>query len=279
MAFRREDVTVEQVASFLQDAVAKVKSNPEEFEDLKKVFKQNVPLTMRSFVAAYVLKQASGAIYRFNNFKNRDDFRPRRKFERDHERADEGAEQQFEQREVRERHERYQHINIEPDMAATVFVGVGRNRRVFPRDIVGLFISVAGIEKERIGDIKVLANYSFVQLFKDDAEKAISALNGYDYRGRKLSVSFSRQKDIDADIGSDEQAEEPRQERFPRADDVREEPKFSEPEVSVSAQEPAAEEKFDEEPQVTVVKSYSEMTDEEILAMRAPKSSSSSDIE
>ena len=44
----------------------------------------------------------------------------------------------------------------------------------------------------------MLANYSFVQLFKEDADKAINALNGYEYRGRKLSVSYSRQKDIDS---------------------------------------------------------------------------------
>ena len=75
-----------------------------------------------------------------------------------------------------------------------MFVSIGRNRRVFPRDLVGLFISVAGIEKERIGDIRVLANYSFVQLFKEDAEKAISALNGHVYRGRALSVSYSKQR-------------------------------------------------------------------------------------
>ena len=61
--------------------------------------------------------------------------------------------------------------------------------------LLGLLISVAGIDRDRIGDIRVLANYSFVQLFAEDAEKAINVINGYDYRGRKLAVSYSRQKD------------------------------------------------------------------------------------
>ena len=56
-------------------------------------------------------------------------------------------------------------------------------------------ISVGGLERDRIGDIRVLANYSFVQLFTEDADKAINALNGYDYRGRKLAVSFSRKRE------------------------------------------------------------------------------------
>ena len=86
-------------------------------------------------------------------------------------------------------------VQIDESLAATIFISIGRNRRVYPRDLVGLLVSVAGLDRDRIGDIRVLANYSFVQLFKDDTEKAIAALNGYDYRGRKLAVSFSRQRD------------------------------------------------------------------------------------
>ena len=88
-------------------------------------------------------------------------------------------------------------VQIDPALASTIFISIGRNRRVFPRDLVGLLISVAGLERDRIGDIRVLANYSFVQLFSEDAEKTIAALNGYDYRGRKLAVSYSRQKDAE----------------------------------------------------------------------------------
>lgn len=245
MAFIRHDndLTTEQISAFLQDAVSKVKSNPEEFEELKKVFKKNVPLTMRNFVAAYILKQASGAIYRFNKFKNNEDFRPRRRFERDDAALSEGGE-------MREyKHERYQHIEIDSDSAATVFVGVGKNRRVYPKDIVGLFISVAGLEKERIGDIKVYANYSFVQLFKEDADKAINALNGYDYRGRKLSVSYSRQRSEDE----------------------------VESESSEIENTYVSESKV--EAPVVESKSFSDMTDEEIMAMRAPRSSSTEDIQ
>ena len=53
------------------------------------------------------------------------------------------------------------------------------------------------MDRERIGDIKVLANYSFVQLYTEDAQSAIDKLNGYEYRGRKLAVSYSRQKTED----------------------------------------------------------------------------------
>ena len=71
-----------------------------------------------------------------------------------------------------------------------------------------MLISAAGLERDRIGEIKVLANYSFVQLFKEDAEKAISVLNGYDYRGRKLVVSYSKMKDEDLDNQTEEMLDE-----------------------------------------------------------------------
>jgi len=77
-----------------------------------------------------------------------------------------------------EAHTPHPRVQIDESLAATIFISIGRNRRVYPRDLVGLLVSVAGLDRDRIGDIRVLANYSFVQLFKDDTDKAIAALNG-----------------------------------------------------------------------------------------------------
>ncbi|HPX26969.1 MAG TPA: hypothetical protein PLG87_09215 [Treponemataceae bacterium] len=63
MAFKsRESIDMDKLASFLQDAVEKVKTqeDPVELNEVKKVFKQNVPLTLRSYVAAYMLKSVTG---------------------------------------------------------------------------------------------------------------------------------------------------------------------------------------------------------------------------
>ena len=53
----------------------------------------------------------------------------------------------------------------------------------------------AALERDRIGEIRVLDNYSFVQVYAEDADKIIEALNGTDYRNRKITVSHSRKKD------------------------------------------------------------------------------------
>ena len=99
-------------------------------------------------------------------------------------------------------------VEIPEDQATSIFISIGKNRRVYPRDLVGILIAIAGIDRERIGDIKVLANYSFVQLYTEDAQTAIDKLNGYDYRGRKLAVSYSRQKSDAEGEASETPAEE-----------------------------------------------------------------------
>ncbi|MDE5899410.1 MAG: DbpA RNA binding domain-containing protein [Treponemataceae bacterium] len=197
---REAEIDMEAVASFLQDAVYRVKNqeNPDLLNDIKKVFKKNVPFSLRMYVAAYLVKEMQKN-YRGGYRSQRRDFRdPKQKFSRERpmrERKPMGEEYNS----VQEERQPRPRIQIDPAVAATIFISIGRNRRVFPRDLVGLLVSVAGIDRDRIGDIRVLANYSFIQLFAEDSEKAISALNGYDYRGRKLAVSYSRQREEGAE--------------------------------------------------------------------------------
>lgn len=276
MAFRRNfrrnfrqnrEIDLDQAANYLKDVVSKVKATPDELEALKKVFKKNVPLTMRSYVAAYLLRNAGGAIFRFNKFNEREDFHANReerfnRYERNEAQTEEAGETEAAPR------ERFTRVQIPAENSEVVFVSIGRNRRVYPRDLVGLFISVAGVEKERIGDIRVLANYSFVQLFKEDAEKAIAALNGHVYRGRPLSVSYSKQRP------EGEEAEEETAENYEN----------NEPVPNVSNESAPIVDSFTSSNNDTVAQqaafaaAQAQMTDEEILAARAPRSSSSADL-
>ena len=76
----------------------------------------------------------------------------------------------------------------------SIFVSAGRNRRVHARDLVTLFTSADGVSRDDIGQIKVLDNYSFVELENSKAKQAIDSLNGTDFRGRKLTVNYARRK-------------------------------------------------------------------------------------
>src|SRR5574344_328982 len=232
MAYNKHDnvnngINEEQIASFLSDALSRVEadSDPETLNLLKKIYKKNIPFSRRMYVAAWLVKQATNGGSRGASRFGRNDRNDR--FSRDHndrgeqrndrqsrfeerraerterpDRADRPARSERAERPDRaaaehtdDHADRAPRVQIDPSLATTIFIGIGRNRRVYPRDLVGLLVSVAGLDRERIGDIRVLANYSFIQLFTEDCEKAIAALNDYDYRGRKLSVSYSRQKE------------------------------------------------------------------------------------
>ncbi|MBQ1629214.1 MAG: DbpA RNA binding domain-containing protein [Treponema sp.] len=239
---RDSEIDMDSVALFLKDAVEKIKTqeNPDILNDLKKVFKKNVPLTMRSYLAAYLIKDQMKHFH--GQYRPRKDFKENKKAPRQmRERKPVITEEtiQSEERQPRPR------VQIDPSMAATIFISIGRNRRVFPRDLVGLLVGAAGLDRDRIGDIRVLANYSFVQLFAEDAEKAIAALNNYEYRGRSLSVSYSRQKDAEEDSqtaeGLDAQAAAEDAAAYAAAEKASSNEVFSAPHYSSSEEQPSDE--------------------------------------
>ncbi|MCI6592766.1 MAG: DbpA RNA binding domain-containing protein [Spirochaetia bacterium] len=220
MAFNREfELNEAQLEDFLKNATEKVKTseNVDLLSDLNKLFKKNVPLTVRKYVIAYLLKEALKHYHSFGNRRDRFERNERvdrndrnqrynrqeRNFRQEyHQERTEAPAETTETAAVEEERPRHPRVEIPEDQATSIFISIGKNRRVYPRDLVGILIAIAGIDRERIGDIKVLANYSFVQLYTEDAQTAIDKLNGYDYRGRKLAVSYSRQKS-DADAAED----------------------------------------------------------------------------
>ena len=187
------EIDEEKAAEFLENAVEKITTEEDidTLVELAKLFKKYVPLTRRKYVIAYMLKESLKHFHSFGRGSRNARKNDYKNFKTEYKASDSA---------VTETEERPHHprVEIDPDKATSIFISIGKNRRVYPRDLVGLIVAVGEIDRERIGDIKVLANYSFVQLYTEDCQKVIDKLNGYDYRGRKLAVSFSRQKS-DAD--------------------------------------------------------------------------------
>ncbi|MCQ2587707.1 MAG: DbpA RNA binding domain-containing protein [Treponema sp.] len=208
---RENEISEEKAADFLENALRRIETE-EDIDTLTKmlkVFKKTIPLTRRKYLTAYMLKEALKHYH--SSFTSRNSRNSNRKESKvrnteAHEYKKEIKAKVVEAVETVETEERARHprVEIDPDKATSIFVSIGKNRRVYPRDLVGILIAVAGIDRDRIGDIKVLANYSFIQLYTEDAQTAIDKLNGYDYRGRKLAVSYSRQKgDAEDDLPTD----------------------------------------------------------------------------
>jgi ATP-dependent RNA helicase DeaD len=77
----------------------------------------------------------------------------------------------------------------------TLFISVGKNKRVFPPDLAALFTNALKIKRSEIKDIKILDNYSFLEITARYASKAINMLNGKEFKGKKISVNYARKKD------------------------------------------------------------------------------------
>ena len=264
MAFNRDfELNEAQLEEFLTNATDKVRTseNVDLLSDLNKLFKKNVPLTVRKYVIAYLLKEALKHYHPYNN-NRRDRFDRNDRYDRNdrnersdrkerNDRSDKSERNQRQERNFRqekteraaepveetveEERPRHPRVEIPEDQATSIFISIGKNRRVYPRDLVGILIAIAGIDRERIGDIKVLANYSFVQLYTEDAQTAIDKLNGYDYRGRKLAVSYSRQKS-DSDAAETDSSEATESASFDSASQS----DYSAEEAQMSAEDAAA---------------------------------------
>ena len=192
---KNSQVDLEQMASFLKDAVNKVRidEDPLVLNDYRAVFKKNVPFNLRTYVASYLAAQICGKDNSRNSYHGRNNdsnFGRNRRHSYNSEKYSESrsAESAGTETELQQRPPR---VVIPEESAAQIFVGIGKNRHVKPKDLVGLITQVAQIERDRIGSIRTMDNYSFVTLYKEDAEKAIDALNGYSFRGKNLNVAHS----------------------------------------------------------------------------------------
>ena len=168
----------EQITAFLKEVVETVKTeeDPDVLNAYRKIFRKNVPFTLRSYIAAYLIKEFEGSSFPRSKPYNR---RPNPRF------GDRSRGYVSDRPPV-------ERPMLDPSESVSIFMSVGRSRRVFPRDIITLLIQNADISRERIGDIRILDNYSFVQVMNEDADKIIEKLNDLPYRGKNLSVSYSR---------------------------------------------------------------------------------------
>lgn len=192
----------DRFVALLEDAITKVRTeeDPIVLTKMKKIFKKNVPFTLRNYVAAYLAKQACQG-FRGGRLQHRQEGGPRsgdrfQKRERERERpAATRRQDTASDSTATETRSAPRRVTIDEAYAATIFIGIGKNRRVYTRDLITLLMQVCKLDRERIGRIRNQENYSFVELFKDDVDNVIATLNGYNYRGRILTVSYARKKD------------------------------------------------------------------------------------
>jgi RNA recognition motif-containing protein len=151
------------IRSYL-DRLAQVE-DPVEVNRLRRIYRRTVPLHLRSHLAAFLLREATGG-----------GAQPTRKgTPRAASRATPNATPKGDR--------------------ARLFINAGRNRRIYPDDIYDLFASQLEIKRSDIAEVRVMDNYSFVEIQSRDAERAIAELTGKELKGRKLSVNYARPRE------------------------------------------------------------------------------------
>jgi hypothetical protein len=90
-------------------------------------------------------------------------------------------------------------INLPEEESKMLFISIGKNRRLFPREVITLIMSKTSAAREDIGVIRILDNYSFVQVRETKADEIIAELTGHNFRGRTLTVNFAKPKNSEDD--------------------------------------------------------------------------------
>ena len=184
MAESVEDVRGSKIRELYQEM--KLYNDPQEIEDMKKLIKKNVPFTMRGYFAAYLyIKSRYSAKPASNNDNRKKNERPAAKAQ-----------------EVNEKAERTEKSENKPERpviadAVSFYVNVGKASRGPAKDLAQFICENASISEEDILSIVYKQNYSFVYIRKAKADGIIDGVNGKVFKGRKVKVNYSKEKDAE----------------------------------------------------------------------------------
>ncbi|MDR2069490.1 MAG: DbpA RNA binding domain-containing protein [Spirochaetaceae bacterium] len=168
MAFQIDEVKIKKhLADFLEKI--HTEADPDLLNAYRSLIRREVSLFKRSYLSAYLLMLFEG-----QNNQGRSGRHGKRGPPKD--RGEAGP------------------YPLGDEESSRLFIGIGRNRKVFPRELLGLINAKTAVPREDVGAIRILDNYSFVQVRTTSADKIIEALNGISFRGRTLVVNYARNR-------------------------------------------------------------------------------------
>lgn len=74
----------------------------------------------------------------------------------------------------------------------TLFLNTGKNKGLYSSELFKIIKTASDIDKDKIKQIRILDNYSFVEVSEDSADFLIEKLNNWNFRGRKFNISHAR---------------------------------------------------------------------------------------
>ncbi len=192
---RAVDATIERIRDALLGDC-----DPETLNEIRAAFRRKIPLRLRSYAAALLILEASGG----GKKASRGDGRQQQKKARQEPKG--RKEEEPKQRPPRADQKKEGPASDAPAALSeetrprfegegtTVFFGMGKRQRLYPRVLLRILMENGGLVPEAIGDIRSFDNYSFADVDPLKAEELIVALASFAFRGRALPVNKARKR-------------------------------------------------------------------------------------
>ncbi|MBR2282261.1 MAG: DbpA RNA binding domain-containing protein [Spirochaetales bacterium] len=174
MAENNNDIRGQKIKELVEEM--KLYNNPQELEDMRKLMRKNVPLMMRGYLLAYLYVKSNATAKTARPAREQRADRPERTA-------------------LTERPERKQQPKPGLENAVSFYINVGKASKGSAHEMVDFICEKTGLSSEDILSVAYKQNYSFVYISKDKAEGIIEAVTGQTYKGRKVKMNYSKEKD------------------------------------------------------------------------------------
>ena len=74
----------------------------------------------------------------------------------------------------------------------TLFLNTGKNKGLYSSELYKIIKTAADMDKDKIKQIRILDNYSFIEVSSESADQLIDKLTDWNFRGRKFSISHAK---------------------------------------------------------------------------------------
>jgi hypothetical protein len=191
--------------SFLDGILAELRepADPVALNEIRAAFRKRVPFSLRSYAAAALILRAAGlsrtpgrpapkeALAPAPKAKKPAEREPRRSGREAKEKPEPKAESRSQEAERAALPPRPRFVGE----GVTLFFSMGKRQRLYPRILIDLVIEAAGVAPDSIGEVRAFDNYSFADIDPKKSDAVIAALDGYEFRGRKMSVGPAKKRD------------------------------------------------------------------------------------
>lgn len=166
--------------------------NPEELENIKKIIRKNVPFFSRGAFSAYLLRELAASRQPRDAKKpfDRDKKEVKPALQKKKEAVQKPQEEEKPHQTEQEKEEKKED-KVLPEGAKTLYLNIGKMKRLYAKQLSSLLQEELGIQREDIYTLRIHDKYSFITMSEENCQKAIEKLNGMDINGRTAQINYS----------------------------------------------------------------------------------------